>query len=490
MPRTGRVGRLTLVGFLAALRKRLVSPEPPATMYALVIPLMLPTFMSIMAVSMFNVAIPTIRDAFLLDADTASWLAVAYSLPYMAAMPLYGRLGDVLGRRRMLLLGIALFVAGSALILAVPTVGTVFAGRVIQGLGTASVSPLTMAIIMELTQREERGKALGTWNSVGPVSGIAGPLIAGFVVDAFGWHSILWPIVGAGTAALLVAVLTVPISPRERGIDGPQRREIVRRFDWMGVVLFSLAACAVVVYASSRPITGRAPFTDFRLLAAFLAASTLFVLRERRVRDPYVRLGIFRNRNFSVASVCVGVRMSLMGGVNVLVPIMVRDLFDFSASRIGLLLVLHSVTLLSTMRLGGVLADRYRSRIPVSVGLTIQAAAMALLMLSPGENDVIWPYVALAIHGFGAGLSLATLHLFALTTVGTDAAATASGLYSMIRFAGSTIGTAIGGVLMQSGIGRYGIMQAAYTPLFIFYSVLGLLAAGLAVLLSASIPDR
>jgi predicted MFS family arabinose efflux permease len=179
-----------------------------------------------------------------------------------------------------------------------------------------------------------------------------------------------------------------------------------------------------------------------------------------------------------------------MGGVNVLVPIMVRDLYDFSSSRIGVLLVLHSVTLLSTMRLGGVLADRYRSRIQVSVGLTIQAAAMALLMLSPGQNDVIWPYIALAIHGLGAGLSLATLHLFALTTVGTDAAATASGLYSMVRFAGSTLGTAVGGVLLQSGIQRFGIIQAAYTSLFVFYSVTGILAAGLALLLSASIPDR
>jgi predicted MFS family arabinose efflux permease len=325
---------------------------------------------------------------------------------------------------------------------------------------------------------------------VGPISGIAGPLVAGLVVDAFGWNSIMWPIVGAGSAALLVAVLTVPISAREHRIDGAQRREIMRRFDWVGVVLFSLAACAVVVYASSRPITGRAPFTDFRLLAAFLVTSVLFVLRERRVGNPYVRLGIFRNRDFSIASVCVGVRMSLMGGVNVLVPIMVRDLYDFSSSRIGVLLVLHSVTLLSTMRLGGVLADRYRSRIQVSVGLTIQAAAMALLMLSPGQNDVIWPYIALAIHGLGAGLSLATLHLFALTTVGTDAAATASGLYSMVRFAGSTLGTAVGGVLLQSGIQRLGIIQAAYTPLFVFYSVVGILAAGLALLLSASIPDR
>ncbi|MCB0029268.1 MAG: MFS transporter, partial [Anaerolineales bacterium] len=153
---------------------------------AILIALMFPTLAIVMNGSMFGVALPTIRDEFLIPADTASWLAIAFSLPFMMLMPLYGRLGDELGKARLLILGVVLYAAGSTLALLANGLPLLFLGRVVQGAGSAGITPLSMAIIAERFPESVRGRAMGTWNSIAPASSIFAPTIAGYLVDHLG----------------------------------------------------------------------------------------------------------------------------------------------------------------------------------------------------------------------------------------------------------------------------------------------------------------
>ena len=446
---------------------------------------MIPSFAVISTMAMFAVAVPQIRADFGLTEDVAAWLVVAYTLPFMALMPLYGRFGDLIGRRGVLAGGLLLFAAGSAMLLVPAELSFVLVARAIQGAGAAGVNPLAMSLIIEHTPGRKRGTALGTWNSAGPVSAMIGPLIAGPLIDAVGWRSIMVPsIATAVTAAILVSRLIPADRPRPPGT----RRVALATFDWTGVILFNVAIGLLVFYTSSRPVTGVDPLTDWRLALGAALCGAAFLWRQSRARRPFVDLSVFRNRNFSFASICVSVRMMLLGGVNLLVPLFLTDLFGFPAAATGAVISLDAVGLLITMRIGGRVIDRYRSRTQIITGLLVESLAMLLLVLLPSDPPLGLTLVAVTLHGMGAGLCLAALHLFALGTVPRDRSATAAGLYSMIRFAGSLFGAALGGVVLYMGIAEHGPTVAGYTPAFLLYLAISIAGAGAALGLTRRLP--
>ena len=159
--------------------------------WGLLIALMIPVGMATMNMSMFGVALPTVRDAFAVDADMTAWLLAAYSLPFVIFMPRYGKLGDSLGKARLFQSGIVFFFAGSLICVLAKSLPQLLIGRVLQGMGTAGYYPLCIAIIAERFPAEQRGRAMGTWSSVAPGASTLGPMLGGFAVDNFGWNC--WP---------------------------------------------------------------------------------------------------------------------------------------------------------------------------------------------------------------------------------------------------------------------------------------------------------
>jgi len=451
--------------------------------------LMVPTLTMIIMMAMFTVAVPFIRTEQNLSPDVASWLLVAYTLPNMMLMPLYGRLGDGVGKRRLLLAGIAVFVAGTALLASVRSFPLVLVARAVQGAGAAGINPLAMAVIVEFVPPEQRGKALGTWNSSGPIAGVLGPLVAGGLIDALGWRAILIPALVVGVGALIVMWIMLPATRHPVSV-----RRAVRSLDWTGVFLFNSAVALLVFFTSSRPITGADPLTDIRLLVGGLLLLGGFVWWSLSRTDPFIDLSIFRVRNFTFASTSVSLRMALRGGTGFLLPLFVADVYGFSASAVGALLMLDAGALLATMWLGGIVIDRAGSRYHVVAGLGAQTVAMLALVLLPAGASPAWVFVILAFNGLGAGYCLAPLHLYALAGVSHDKAATAAGLYSMIRFAGSMLGAAIGGIILAVGVERAGASVGGFRPAFVFLLVVGvagvLSAFGLTRRVPAETPTR
>jgi EmrB/QacA subfamily drug resistance transporter len=436
----------------------------------MIIGLMVPMAMMILNLVMFNVALPTMRDTFAIPADLTAWLVTAYMLPFVTLMPLYGRLGDGLGKRRLLLIGVSIFAAGTILTLFSAELRFLIIGRVIQGMGAAGINPLCIAIISERFPVGERGKALGTWNSVGPIAAVVAPLLGGFLIDNLGWRMIFGPVLLVALAALLAVKMLVP--PAERNFVQPG---FLRTLDWGGVLLMGSAITMLLFYLSSRPITGIEPLQDWRLLALTVLSFAGFFFWERRRAHPFVALDIFKYRGFSRASIGGGIRMFTMSSIGFLMPLYLADIYDLNAVSIGTMIMLHAGALFATMRLGGQLADRWGSRWPVIVGSAVQTAMMIYFALLPDSMWLGWVVAGLIAHGLGAGSSLAAMHRAAMGRISAEQTGVAAGLYSMFRFGGTALGTALGGVILQYGLDQSLLTIQAYQLVFWFISGVALL---------------
>lgn len=252
-------------------RARAVSPGAVPNKRQTLIALMFPQLMVVINLAMLNVALPAVRDTFNAPVDLMAWVVTIYSLPYVALMPLYGRLGDDLGIRRMMLVGAGVFLVGTTMNALSQSLHLLLLGRFIQGLGASGMVPLAIAMISQIFSVEMRGRALGQWNSVGPLAGVTGTLLGGIIIDTWGWRATFFMPLLAGS----VAVYRV-----RRAIPAPESQaqpDTLQALDWTGVLLLSATLTALLFYITSRPITGRPSLTDWRLLLATVVLLTAFM---------------------------------------------------------------------------------------------------------------------------------------------------------------------------------------------------------------------
>ncbi|MBX3052628.1 MAG: MFS transporter [Caldilineaceae bacterium] len=411
------------------------------SLHGLLIGLMIPIGMTTLNMSMFGVALPAIRDSFGIAPDVVAWISTAYSLPFVVFMPLYGKLGDGLGKDKLFLGGIALFSLGSLLCFFANGLNLLLAGRVLQGIGTAGINPLCLAIIADAFPADQQGKAMGTWSSVGPGASMLGPLLGGFAVDYLGWNYIFLMSIVAAIIAFYFVNRHIP-SLQEKRPPG-----FLREFDWLGVLLLGGFLIFLIFYLSSRALTGVEPLRDWRLLAATIFCGVAFWQWEKRAKTPIVNLQLYAIKNFGTSSFAGGLRMFVMGSMGFLKVLYLADIYGLDATGLGLFTTVYAGAILATTRLGGQLADgRYARRV------LLISFAMQFVMLAGLASITLPAWAAMGLmlgQGIGAGLALASLHRIAMRDVPSTETSSAAGLYSTARFAGSTFGAAIAGVSLQ-----------------------------------------
>jgi len=436
--------------------------------------LMLPQCMVVLNLSIVNVALPAIRANFDAPADLMAWVITVYMLPYVAMMPLYGRLGDDLGIRRMLVLGMGVFLLGSFVNALSQSLPLLLVGRFIQGLGASGMAPLAIAMITDIFSLETRGHALGRWNSIGPIASVTGSLVGGVIIDAVGWRFTFFVPVLAGIVAIMMVSRTVQ-SAEARS----QVRDLLA-FDWPGVLLLSATLALLLFYITSRPVTGRQPFTDWRLLLAMIVVLVGFVRHERRRDMPFIDLALLSDATYLKVCLVAAMRMFVMSGISFLTPLYLADLQELNATAIGVISMIRSAGLFPTMYFGGRIADRWGIRLPMTLGMSVQAGSVVLLVIS-GQR-VAWVVLGLVLNGLGAGVVLPALHRGAMSGSEGGRGGAAAGLYSMIRFWGMMLGTAVVGVLLQALLDQGTTVLVSYR--LAFASTIGVGAVGAVTALS------
>jgi len=443
----------------------------PKTARRILISLIFPTIMMPIMQSSTNVALPILRDEFLLPADFASWISIIFSLPFMILASVYGRLSDGMGKRRLILGGSALFIAGSVCIVFSPNLTWLLAGRFIQGVGTAGIMPLAMAYISEIFDPYTRGRALGMWSTTGPATAGVGPFIAGFLIEGWGWRTALAPSIFLGLLSFAVVYRGVP--PGLSTI----RKDFLRHFDWLGIGLMAGCFTFLLFFLSSRPITGVAPLHDWRLLAGSLVFGLLFALWENRRREPFIDFKIFRYRTFNLATFSAAMRLSVLTGIGFLLPLYLTDVRGLTPAYIGLVATISPSSMALMVFAGGQLSDRWGSRWPASIGLTVQCLTGVVLYLLPGDIPLGVLILTLMVYGAGAGFSLASLHRASLVSIPEAQLGAAAGLYGMLRFVGGITGAALAGVILQGFLDQALPVLEAYQNTFLVFAGVGLLGA-------------
>lgn len=374
------------------------------------------------------------------------WVTTAYFLASTIAMPLYGKLGDLYGRKYLFCLAQALFVAGSIVCALGGTMGWLIAGRAIQGLGGGGQMILSQAIVADIFPPKERGKYLGIIGASFGVSMVAGPLLGGLFTEYLNWRWCFWINLPLGLAALVTAAVALP--HRERG------SERLRRFDIEGAFCMAAASLCLILGLSlggsaypwgSLPIVG--------LFCGFAVFALLFVVAERRAADPLIPPALFRIRNFTLATAAGLAIMVAMSGVISYLPTYFQIVDGLDATVAGYMVLPLVGGMMITAVASGFAASKVRTVkwLPV-VSCAVAAVAMGLLSTITVDTSLWQMGAMLFLLGFGIGLGQQILVLIVQNEFPVSIVGTATAANNFFREIGGTVGSSLIGSLFSANL--------------------------------------
>jgi len=403
--------------------------------------------------SVVNVALPAIGKSLGGGAADLQWTMNAYTLPLSALLLMGGAAGDHFGRRRFLVLGIALFLLASVGCALAPGVAVLLAARALQGLGAAILLPNSLAILSHTFSGPAKGRAVGTWASVSAISAAIGPPLGGWLINNVGWRAIFYINVPFGLAAILIALLAV----RESG-------EGKRTLDWRGAALATIALFGLtwaLTFWSSMHHMSAAGWIG---LVGGIAALGLFVWAEHKQGDQAMMpLDLFGSRAFGGLTLVTFLLYAAMGGLILLLPYLLIVGGGYSPLDAGAALLPFSILIGGGSRLMGRVAETIGPRWPLTIGPLICGVGFAL-MVRIDPHGSFWTSVlpGMTVMALGMAGAVAPLTTAVLSSVDDAYSGTASGFNSAIARTGGLIATALAGAVMaQSGAGLVSAFHGA-----------------------------
>ena len=409
----------------------------------------LPMFMSTLDNLVMTSALPVIQRALSANVEQLQWMMNSYTLAFATLMLPAATLGDRWGRRRVFLIGIAVFTLASIGSALSTTTGALIAARTIQGAGAAAIMPLSLTLLAAAVPASRRAMAIGVWGGVSGLGVALGPVIGGAVVDGFSWQAIFW-------LNVPVAIVAIPLILRALPESHGRRQPL----DVLGLALVGagvLAAVWGIVRAGdlgwgSLPVTGA--------LIAGVALIAVFIWHEGRTAYPLVPLRLFGSRSFSVANVAsLAFTLGMFGAVFLLAQYL-QIVDGYTPLQAGVRTLPWTAAPMIVAPIAGLLAPRVGVRVLLGTGLTLQALGLAWLALAASAST---PYLDLVpgfiLAGIGMGLTFAPSATAVLADMAPDDHATASSTNSTIREIGVALGVAVlvavfranGGTLTPAG---------------------------------------
>lgn len=388
--------------------------------------------------SIANVGLPTLAAAFDASFQQVQWVVLAYLLAITTLIVTVGRLGDLFGRRRLLVAGIVLFTAASALCAAAPTLWLLIAARAAQGLGAATMLALTLAFVGETVPKDRTGSAMGLLGTTSAIGTALGPSLGGMLIAALDWRSIFLVNVPLGVVAL---VLAHRFLPADRSSPVASRAG----FDHVGTVLLALTLAA---YALATTLgRGRFGALNSALLLAAAVGAGLFVLAERRARSPLVSLALFRDPALNASLVKSALVSTVMMATLVVGPFYLSRALGLDAASVGLALSVGPIAAALAGVPAGRLVDRVGAPRMAILGLIGMAVGATLLTALPGSAGIpgyIGPIVVITV---GYALFQTANNTAVMTDVSADQRGVISGLLNLSRNLGLITGASVMGAV-------------------------------------------
>jgi EmrB/QacA subfamily drug resistance transporter len=393
-------------------------------------------FMVILDATIVNVALPSIQRGLHFSPASLQWIVNAYTLAFGGFLMLGGRAADLIGRRRLFLIGIVLFSAASLMNGLAGSAGILVAGRALQGLGGALVSPAALSVLTTtFAEGRERTTALGVWSAVAVGGGAVGLLLGGVLTSLLSWQWVFFVNVPVGVIAIALALRYVPESRVENAGGG---------VDFAGAVSIT-AGLVVLVYALvNAQSAGWISAETLGLGALAVALIASFVVIENRLRHPLIRLGIFRMRSITGANAAMLLVAGGMFALFFFASIYVQEVLGYSALRAGLAFLPVTLGIIVGAGLSQQLIRRVGVRAVGLTGMSIAAVGLIVLSRIPVAGTYLGDLLpGLMIMAVGMGLTFVPITLIATTNVGADDAGLASGLLNTSQQLGGAIGLAV-----------------------------------------------
>ena len=439
--------------------------------------LSLSMLLSSLGTSIANVGLPTLAQAFNASFQDVQWIVLAYLLAVTTLIVSVGRLGDITGRRRLLLAGIVLFTVASVLCGVAPTLRLLIAARAAQGLGAAVMMALTMAFVGETVPKEKTGSAMGLLGTMSAIGTALGPSLGGVLIAGLGWRAIFLVNLPLGILTFLLAHRTLPVD-RPGPKIGPKTDRA--GFDTTGTLLLALTLAA---YALAMTI-GRGSFgpLNMALLLAAVFGAGLFVLAEARTASPLIRLAMFRDPELSASLAMSALVSTVMMATLVVGPFYLSRALGLDAALVGLVLSAGPLVVALSGVPAGRIADRFGAERMTIVGLIGIAAGSFILSMLPARLGIPGYIAPIVVITVGYALFQTANNTAVMTDIRPDQRGVISGVLNLARNLGLITGASVMGAVFALASATIDITtadpEAVATGMRITFAVAGVLIVG------------
>jgi len=407
--------------------------------------LSLSMLLSSLGTSIANVGLPTLAQAFGASFQQVQWIVLAYLLAITTLIVSVGRLGDLTGRRRLLLAGIFLFTVASVLCGMAPSLWLLIAARAVQGLGAATMMALTMAFVGETVPKAKTGSAMGLLGTMSAVGTALGPSLGGVLIAGLGWQAIFWVNVPLGILTFGLAYRYLPLDSAGR----PKPKSDQSRFDPLGTLLLALTLAAYALAMTTRDGDGRGSFgaLNLALLLAAAVGGGLFVFTESKAASPLVHLAMFRAPGLSASLATNALVATVMMATLVVGPFYLSRALGLNAALVGLVLSIGPVISALSGVPSGRIVDRWGAPRMVMVGLIAIAAGALALAVLPALLGIAGYVAAIVVLTPGYQLFQAANNTAVMTDIPADQRGVISGMLNLSRNLGLLTGASAMGAV-------------------------------------------
>jgi EmrB/QacA subfamily drug resistance transporter len=412
--------------------------------------------MSFIDASAVNVALPIIQRELGATLAEMQWVIEAYALFLSALILVGGSLGDIFGRRKLFVIGIAIFTAASIGCAAAPSIIVLIVARSIQGIGAALAVPESLALISVTFSGDERGKAIGTWSGFASLTGAAGPVIGGYLAQTASWRWVFLINVPLAVLVLAIAVLHVPESRDE---------DASHEIDWSGALLATFGLGALV-YGLIRVQLADGHVDGGIAIAAGLAVLAGFLAVERRTAHPMMPLTMFVSRVFRVANLYTFALYLALGGALYFFPFVLIDVQGYTPTAAGATFLPFVALQFGLSRWSGGIVHRVGARLPLVVGAALAGCAFILYSLPGVGSTNYWTsyFPAVLLLGIGATLFIAPLTTTVFDSSDPALSGLASGINNAVARTAGLVAIALFGIVFTAvfSSGFAGRLQGAH----------------------------
>ena len=404
--------------------------------------LSLSMLLSSLGTSIANVGLPTLAQAFNASFQEVQWIVLAYLLAITTLIVSVGRLGDITGRRRLLLAGIFLFTVASSLCGVAPTLRLLIAARAAQGIGAAIMMALTMAFIGETVPKAKTGSAMGLLGTLSAIGTALGPSLGGVLIAGFSWRAIFFINVPLGILTLLLAHRFLPLDRQRPKTDRAG-------FDQLGTLLLALTLAAYALAMTVHHNEERGSFgpLNMALLLTAVFGVGLFVLAEARAASPLIRLAMFRDPVRSASLAASALVSTVIMATMVVGPFYLSRALGLDTALVGLVLSVGPLVVALTAVPAGRIADRFGAQRMTTAGLIAMAAGSLLLSMLPATLGIPGYIAPIVVVTAGYALFQTANNTAVMTDVSPDHRGVISGMLNLSRNLGLITGASVMGAV-------------------------------------------